>query len=88
MKIFTKQPNDHLDYDIDISDWLAEGDFIQSVEVATPDGIELTQVGYEQTRAKLWIKGGTAGESYKFSPLIYTNSRVKEVDLMIVVQEM
>lgn len=88
MKIFIKQANDHLDYDIDLSDWLTEGDVIQSVEAEAPDGIELTQVGYEATRAKLWIKGGSDGQSYKFSPLIYTNSRVKEVDLLIVVQEL
>lgn len=88
MKQFIKQPNDHLDYDIDLTDWLAEGDEVQAVEVEAPEGILLTQVGYERDRVKLWIKGGTAGQSYKFSPLIHTDSRTKEVDFLIIVQEM
>lgn len=88
MKTFTKQPNDHLDFDIDLSDWLSEDDNIQSVEVDAPPGIEITQIGYSPTKAKLWIKGGESGQAYKFSPLIYTDSRIKEIDFMIVVQEM
>ena len=88
MKTFRKQPRDHLDYDIDLSDWLAPGDRIQEVKVEAPDGIELTSVGYSDTRVKLWTRGGTSGQSYKFSPLIYTDSREKEVDFMIVVVDM
>ena len=88
MKTFRKQPRDHLDYDIDLSDWLEPGDRIQQVDVVAPDGIELTNVGYSDTRVKLWIRGGTSGQSYKFSPLIYTNSREKEVELLIVVVDM
>lgn len=88
MKTFRKQPRDHLDYDINLSDWLEPGDRIQRVDVVAPDGIELTNVGYSDTRVKLWIRGGTSGQSYKFSPLIYTNSREKEVELLIVVVDM
>lgn len=88
MKTFRKQPRDHLDYDIDLSDWLEPGDRIQQVDVVAPDGIELTNVGYSDTRVKLWIRGGTSGQSYKLSPLIYTNSREKEVELLIVVVDM
>jgi hypothetical protein len=88
MKTFRKQPRDHLDYDIDLSDWLEPGDRIQQVDVVAPDGIGLTSVGYSDTRVKLWIRGGTSGQSYKFSPLIYTNSREKEVELLIVVVDM
>jgi hypothetical protein len=88
MKTFSKQPRDHLDYDIDLSEWLEEGDRIQQVQVEAPSGIELTSVGYSDTRVKLWVRGGTSGQSYKFSPLIYTDSREKEVDFMIVVVDM
>ncbi|MGQ0335685.1 phage fiber-tail adaptor protein [Halomonas elongata] len=88
MKTFKKQPRDHLDYDIDLSEWMAEGDEVEHVEVTAPDGLEVTQVGIEPNRVKLWIKGGTDGESYKLSPLIYTESRTKEVDFMIIVVEM
>lgn len=88
MKTFRKQPRDYLDYDIDLSDWLEPGDRIQDIKVQAPDGIELVSTGYSDTRVKLWIRGGTSGQSYKFSPLIYTDSREKEVDFMIVVVDM
>ena len=88
MKIFRKQPNDHLDYDIDLSDWLAADDEVVSMDVVAPDGIEITQTSIEPTRVKLWIDGGTSGQSYKFSPLIHTKSRVKEVDFIISVVDM
>lgn len=88
MKVFQKQPNDHLDYDIDLSDWLSEGDRIQSLDMTSPEGISVTGTGYSDKRVKVWVEGGTSGESYKFSVLVYTNTRIKEVDFMIVVVEM
>lgn len=88
MKTWRKQPKDHLDYDLLLDDWLAADDEVVSVDVVAPSGIEITQTGIEPDRVKLWIKGGTNGQSYKFSPLIYTKSRVKEVDFMIIVVEM
>jgi hypothetical protein len=87
MKTFTKQPRDHLDYDIDLTDWLEESDEIEAVDVTAPDGINLDQISVLPTRIKLWISGGTSGQTYKFSPLIHTESRSKEVDFIIVVAE-
>lgn len=88
MKTFQKQPNDHLDYDLMLEDWLAVDDEVVAVDVTAPDGIEVTRTGIEPDRVKLWVKGGTNGQTYKFSPLVYTKSRTKEVDFMIVVMEM
>lgn len=88
MKTFQKQPKDHLDYDLLLDDWLAVDDEVVSVEVTAPDGIEITQIGIEPDRVKLWINGGTTGQTYKFSPLVHTKSRTKEIDFMIVVMEM
>jgi|AntDeeMinimDraft_5_1070356.scaffolds.fasta_scaffold23581_2 hypothetical protein len=87
MKTFVKQPRDHLDYDIDLSDWLEKSDEIEAVDVTAPDGISLDQISVLPTRIKLWISGGTSGQTYKFSPLIHTESRSKEVDFIIVVAE-
>jgi hypothetical protein len=87
MKTFVKQPRDRLDYDIDLSDWLEESDEIEAVDVTAPDGINLDQISVLPTRIKLWISGGTSGQTYKFSPLIHTESRSKEVDFIIVVAE-
>lgn len=88
MKTFQKQPRDHLDYDLDLSDWLYQDDRIQGVEVTVDEGIELSRVGHTDTRVKLWIKGGESGQGYKFSVLISTNSRQKEVDFLIIVVDM
>lgn len=89
MKTFQKQPRDSLDYDIDFSDWLYEGDRIQSVTVVdAPVGIDIDSTGYTDTSVKIWVSNGTSGESYKITLLVYTNSRVKEVELMIVVVDM
>ena len=87
MKTFVKQPRDHLDYDIDLSDWLEKSDEIEAVDVTAPDGINLDQISVLPMRIKLWISGGTSGQTYKFSPLIHTESRSKEVDFIIVVAE-
>lgn len=87
MKTFTKQPNDYLDYDIDLSEWLSPGDEVENVVVEAPAGITLDRISTLPTRVKFWISGGTSGESYKFSPVIHTESRAKEVDFMIIVVE-
>lgn len=88
MRTFTKQPRDMLDYGIDLTDWLEPEDEVESVTVEAPEGITLGQVSILPNRVKFWISGGTSGESYKFSPLIYTESRVKEVDFLIIVAEL
>jgi len=88
MKTFRKQPRDHLDYDIDLSGWLNTGDVITAIEVAAPGGIDVTSTSFTDTEAKLWIDNGTSGQSYKFSVLFTTTSRQKEVDFLMVVQEL
>lgn len=89
MKTFQKQPRDSLDYDIDLSDWLYEDDRIQSLElIEIPEGITVASTGHTENRAKVWIEGGTSGESYKLTLLIYTNSRIKEVEFLIIVVDM
>lgn len=88
MKTFRKQPEDYLDYDILLEDWLAQDDEVVSVDVPEVDGIEVVKTGVDSDRIKLWIRGGKSGQSYKFSPLIQTKSRTKEVDFMIVVVDM
>lgn len=87
LKVFNKQPGDHLDYDIDLTEWLPEGDHIQSVDVITPSGIELVSHVIQGMIVKLWIRGGTDGETYKFTVHVNAINRVKEVDFMMVVTD-
>lgn len=87
MKVFTKQPRDHLDYDIDLSEWLHPDDRVQHIELTVPEGIQVSSSGYSDDYVTLWVKGGTSGEEYKISVLIYTDSREKEVDLLFAVMD-
>ena len=87
LKVFTKQPADHLDYDIDLTEWLPETDHVQSVSVTSPAGIELVSHVVQGLIVKLWIRGGTDGQTYKFTVLINTITRVKEVDFLMVVTD-
>jgi hypothetical protein len=88
MKMFQKQPRDSLDYDIDLSDWLYEDDRIQDVVVEAPEGITIDRTGYTESRVKVWVEGGESGGSYKITLLVYTDSRIKEVEIMIIVVDM
>lgn len=85
MKTFRKQPADVLDYDIDLSDWIEAGDSIQSIAITAPTGITVDSTSIASPRVKIWISGGTDGETYKLSPRITTTSRVLEVDFLVIV---
>ena len=88
MKSFRKQPRDRLDYDFLFSRWLIAGDAISSVQVDAPNGIEYEGVAFTDTAIKVWVSGGTSGQSYPFAVRAITNQgRVKEVDFMITVVE-
>lgn len=88
MYTFIKQPNDHLDYDIVLTDWLTEGDTVVSLNVDAPTGINISLTETSEDRVKIWIEGGTHGQTYKFSPIITTfGGREKEVDFQIVVRD-
>lgn len=88
MKTFRKQPRDHLDYDINLADWLVDGDEIESVDVTADEGLEITSRGISDTGVKIWLRGGTSGETYKVTALIGTESRTKEVEFLIIVVEL
>lgn len=89
MKVFQKQPADHLDYTIKLGNWLPEGDSISSVTSDIPTGIEETQTEIEGNEIRVWLQGGTAGETYKVEVLASTAAgRKKEVEFLIVVVEL
>ena len=88
MKIFTKQPGDLLDYDIDLSQWLPERDELVDVEISHDPGVELQSYRVDPASVKLWIGGGVDGETYRFRVLAKTGAgRAKEVDFMIAVAD-
>lgn len=94
MDVFIKQPNDVLDYDVDMASWFAgsPGDDIQSV-VITVVGVsesvptlvlgpslhpEHVLIGAQPVRFKLWLGGGTDYEDYIVTCVVSTEQDRKK----------
>ena len=85
----TKQPNDILDYDVRYSRWLASDDELQSKTITADEGITIdSSVIVDGEFVKVWLSGGTDGETYKVTVLAVTvNGRSKEKEFRIKVKE-
>jgi len=86
--VFIKQPNDILDYDVDMADWFAgiPGDNIQSVEISIASDAEqvptlivgpqphptYTLMGANPVRFKLWLGAGTDYVDYVVTCVVRT----------------
>ena len=85
-----KQPTEYLDYDVDFTEWMPEGDTIASAVVTvSPDG-ELTanNVMIMTPIVKFWLADGVTGSSYKVTVKITTaGGRIKEDELKIRVRD-
>lgn len=76
-----KRPDDQLDYDVEFSRWLSDGDSITDA-TAEPDpvGVSVDRAQLFGSVVKVWISGGVAGASHKINVTATTaNGRVKEV---------
>lgn len=76
----TKRPDERLDYDMDFSRWLSSGDsVVSSVNTISGTGATIESSEISGTSIKLWISGGTDGESYTVTVEATTaQGRVKE----------
>lgn len=96
---FIKQPAETLDYDIDFSEFLADGDVLVTTGdpavpspldvVVTPTGLTLgPTVVLGGVRVKQWVSGGTNGVSYKVTMTMTSNAgRVKQVEFVVRVKD-
>ena len=84
-----KQPGDNLDYDIDFTDWLVDGDsLVTASAVADDNSITIGTVQVIPPLVKVWLSGGEAGMSYKINVTVSTaEGRVKEVAFNLRVAE-
>jgi len=86
MKSFSKQPSEVLDYDIDASDWLTQGDNVTgaSVVISPVSGLALDNTVISDDRVKIWLSGGVDKSNYKVTTIISTeDGRSKEIDFEI-----
>ena len=85
--IWEKQPKDVLDYDFDFSAWLdsvgeTQLSSIKDVSVS-PSGmtIESSYLYDSNKKVKVWLSGGTVGETYKVTGVAVTPAgREKEFE--------
>lgn len=89
--LFQKQSGDTLDYDIDYSQWLYAGDYLVSVAVTVgPLPTDLADISQNVTQsiAKVWVGGGTSGNTYLITVTVTTSAgRVKQDEFKIKVKD-
>lgn len=86
-----KDPNDIIDYLVDWSDWLSDGDTIASSTWIVPAGITKDSDTFTNTTTTIWLSGGTAGQSYSLTNRIVTSNnppRTKDKTITIRVKEL
>jgi len=92
---FIKQPREVKDYVIGYKEWLAEGDTVNDVNVVIEclnDPIDNALINDSVTLSpdgiKLWMSGGTHGNKYKLTLLVYTlGGRIDEIELIITIKD-
>lgn len=96
---FLKQPAETLDYDIDFTEFLADGDSLVTAGdppvpspkdvVVSPSGLTLgPTVVIGGKKIKQWLSGGTDGVTYKITITATSNAgRVKQVEFTVRVKD-
>ena len=83
-----KQPGERLDYDVDFERWLADGDTMLSASAVADEGVIVEDVEVIHPLVKVWLSGGTSGQTYKVTVTLQTTEgRIKEADFKIRVME-
>lgn len=96
---YVKQPAETLDYDIDFSEFLSDGDAIVTTgtpPVPSPLSVSVTPSGLtigstfviSDNVVKQWLSGGVDGVRYKVTLTVTTNAgRVKQVEFVVKVKD-
>lgn len=84
---FIKDPAAMLDYAVDWSRWLAEGETIATSTWTVPAGITSEEEANNSTAAQIWLAGGSVGKRYRVTNKIITSAeRQNERTITIEVQ--
>ena len=89
MDSFYKQPTERLDYDIDFSLWLPNGDaIIGTTTNSTPVGLTIAITDAATLIPKIWVSDGVDKNTYVVSVTVETSQgRNKEVNFKIKVKD-
>lgn len=69
--MYTKAPDDVLDYVIDYSTWLGDDEIATSAWSA-PNGITIDSDENDAQMSTVWVSGGSLGHEYRLENLITT----------------
>lgn len=86
---FVKQPADIQDYDIDFNEYLTANSDTAASHTSTVDaGITKQSSVMADGVVKVWLSGGTSGETYKVTVTVTTTAgRVKQAEIAVKVKE-
>lgn len=90
MPRYTKDPSAKLDYAIDWTAWLTDGDTISTATWTVPTGITEATPAPSLTdgKATIWLEGGTVGVSYPVVCHVVTaQGRTDDRTITIVVRD-
>jgi len=82
--MMTKDPAAVLDYKMDWSSWLDDGDTIISHTVTSPDGLSVDKSSIDDVSVIFWLSGGTDRREYPVSVQVGTAHGRVDVRSMIV----
>lgn len=89
--VFFKRSVDQLDFDIDFSRWLPDGDTIQSATAAVEPGdsmVSAPQVLVDGDTVKVWLVDGVSGKTASILvTATTTGNRVKQIEFQIRVKD-
>jgi hypothetical protein len=74
----TKDPDATLDYAIDWSDWLANGDTIATSTWILPDGLTEETSALASPITTIWVSGGEEPQSYTLVNRITTSTGLQD----------
>ena len=86
---FIKQPADITDYDVEYQEWLPVGDSLLSTQVTvSPDTITIQAARVVDQRVNIWLAGGAAGTTYKFTvTTTTTQGRVRQDEFRVKIKD-
>lgn len=77
---FQKDPGATLDYSVDWSEFLETGETITASTWTVPSGLTTVTTSNTDTKATVWLSGGTLGQSYELVNRITTDNVPNRID--------
>lgn len=87
--VYSQQPDERLDYDIDYTDWLESGDSVLSATVSVFPATGLTVNAIANSPfVKVWAYDGTDKQTFKIEVTMTTTAgRIKQDEIRIICKD-